>query len=115
MGMSETPGNPEYYKPPEVPEPPSIHDAAAQWDRAQAVGSHPAAYEPHYAPAQRYAPGADQTYARPPAPGGQGLAIASLVLGVVAFFTGWIPVWGFVIGGLAVVLGCVAVSKKQSK
>ena len=45
----------------------------------------------------------------------QGLAITSLVLGIVAFFTGWIPVWGLVVGGLAVVLGSVAIAKKQSK
>ena len=68
------------------------------------------------APAQHYAPGAGQGYAPPPSPNSQqGLAIASLVLGIIAFFTGWLPVWGLVIGGLAVVLGLVAVSKKQSK
>ena len=47
--------------------------------------------------------------------GNSGLAIASLVLGIVAFFTGMIPVWGLVVGGTAVALGVAARRNRQGR
>lgn len=44
-----------------------------------------------------------------------GLAIAALVVGIVAFLSGWAPVWGLLVGAAALVLGIVALNKKQSK
>lgn len=44
-----------------------------------------------------------------------GLAIAALVVGVAAFLTGWIPVWGLIAGIAAVLLGIFALVKGQSK
>ena len=99
--MSETPGSPEYYTPspdsapPPVPQPQSISDAAAQWNAGD--GNSPV---PDYA--QQYAPPVPPTpygYAPPPPPaympGGPrptaGLSIASLVVGLIAFITFWIP------------------------
>lgn len=45
----------------------------------------------------------------------QGLAIAALVVGIVAFLSGWAPVFGMIVGIAAVVLGVVATVKKQNK
>lgn len=54
----------------------------------------------------------------PPAPSTQstsnGLAIASLVLGILGLFGGFIVVGG-VLGLIAIILGAIALSKKQSK
>lgn len=44
-----------------------------------------------------------------------GLAIASLVVGIGAFLTGILPVIGALIGAAAVVLGVIALVKKQPK
>lgn len=41
------------------------------------------------------------------------LAIIALVLGIVAVVTGWVPVWGFLVGGAAVVLGFLALKKSS--
>jgi len=102
--MPETPGGPEYYtpsadaSPPAVPAPPSIADAAAQLTHAQ------------YEPGQPPVPGA---YPQPGAK--QGLAITALVLGLIALVTGWIPVWGILLGAIAIIFGIVALAKRQSK
>lgn len=45
----------------------------------------------------------------------KGLAIAALVVGIVAFLSGWAPIWGMIVGIVAVVLGIVALKKKQNK
>jgi len=96
--MSETPGEPEYYTPPvdsvppAVQEPPSISDAAAQFESGQQVA---------------YTSGTQGAK--------KGLAITALVLGIIAFVTGLIPVWGFVVGFTAIAFGVVALAKKQSK
>lgn len=45
----------------------------------------------------------------------QGLAIAALIVGIVAFFIGWMPFFGFLVGMTAVVLGIIAIVKKQPK
>jgi hypothetical protein len=42
----------------------------------------------------------------------QGLAVAALVVGIVAFISGWVPFWGFLTGVAAVVLGIIALRRK---
>lgn len=100
--MSQPPQGPEYYSPPApapIPPPPSISDAAVE---VGSTGGVPYVNPPGFAaPPQRSAP--------------QGFAIASLVLGIVGSFTGWIPVWGIAVGITALVLGIVAIRKRQSK
>ncbi|MGN6407944.1 MAG: Ltp family lipoprotein, partial [Curtobacterium sp.] len=44
-----------------------------------------------------------------------GLAIAALVVGIVAFVFGWVPVFGAILGVVAIVLGAIALRKRQSK
>lgn len=52
----------------------------------------------------------------PPGPSiSKGLAIAALIVGIVAFFTGLVPVLGALIGIAAIILGAIALSKKQHK
>jgi len=119
--MPDTPGGPEYYtpsneQPPAPPPPPSISDAAQQWTLAQDGSAGDVQYQASGTP-QAHTYAQPYSYA-PPALGqrtSQGLAIAALVLGLIAFLTGWIPAWGLLIGGLAVVLGGIAVAKRQSK
>lgn len=43
-----------------------------------------------------------------------GLAIASLVTGIVAFVFGWAPFFGFLVGATAIVLGIIAMKKSAS-
>lgn len=66
--------------------------------------------EPYYAPpvAPNYAPGTVPNQAK-------GLAIAALVVGIVAFLLGLVPIAGIVVGAVAVVLGIIALVKKQPK
>ena len=40
-----------------------------------------------------------------------GLAIAALVVGIIAFLSGWVPFWAFIAGAAAVVLGIIALKK----
>lgn len=47
--------------------------------------------------------------------GTDALAIASLVVGIIAFISGWVPFWGIIAGIAAVVLGIIALKKSQSK
>jgi preprotein translocase subunit SecG len=44
-----------------------------------------------------------------------GLAIASLIVGVVAFVSGWIPFWGLLTGVAAVILGVLALKQPNGK
>lgn len=44
-----------------------------------------------------------------------GFATAALIVGIVAFLSGLAPVWGIIVGGTAVVLGAIALVRKQSK
>ncbi|MDB5180390.1 MAG: hypothetical protein JWO54_148 [Candidatus Saccharibacteria bacterium] len=44
-----------------------------------------------------------------------GFAIASFVVGIVAFMSGWIPFWGVLSGSTAVVLGALALKNPASK
>lgn len=46
--------------------------------------------------------------------GASGVGIASLVTGIVAFLTGWIVVWGLIVGATAVVLGIIALKKSPA-
>jgi hypothetical protein len=47
--------------------------------------------------------------------GPQGLALTALILGGVAFFIGWVPILGFLLGAAAIILGLVALGKRQPK
>jgi hypothetical protein len=49
-----------------------------------------------------------------PSPRSAGLAITALIIGIVAFVSGWVPVWGLIVGGAGVALGAIALAKKQS-
>jgi hypothetical protein len=42
-------------------------------------------------------------------------AISALVVGIVATFSSWIPVWGVLVGSTALVLGIIALKKNQNK
>lgn len=44
-----------------------------------------------------------------------GLAVASLITGIVAFISGWIPFWGLLVGIAAVVLGILGLKKIHGK
>ena len=44
-----------------------------------------------------------------------GLAVASLVVGIVAFISGWLPFWGLLAGVAAIVLGALALKKGTGK
>ena len=43
-----------------------------------------------------------------------GLSIAALVVGIVAFLSGLVPVWGLMVGVAAIVLGAVAIKKSKT-
>ncbi|WDH78222.1 hypothetical protein PTQ19_11940 [Microbacterium esteraromaticum] len=49
------------------------------------------------------------------ASGSNGLAITALIIGIVAFFIGWIPVLGLLLGVAATVLAILAITRIQSK
>lgn len=44
-----------------------------------------------------------------------GLAIAAMIVGIVAFISGWLPFWGLVAGAAAIVLGIIALKKPTGK
>jgi hypothetical protein len=46
---------------------------------------------------------------------GNGLAITSMVLGIVAFCLGWTGLFGLILGILAVIFGIIALVQKQNK
>lgn len=54
----------------------------------------------------------------PPPPQGNGLAVASMVLGILSVLTAWIPVIGFIawiLAPLGLILGFVAMGKARGK
>lgn len=51
----------------------------------------------------------------PSRPASNGLAIAALVVGIIAFLSGLAPIWGLIAGIVAIVLGVVALRKRQNK
>lgn len=77
------------------------------WDGSQWVESTSPAPE---AAAVSYPPQASPTTSKPKA-----LALSALIVGIVAFLTGLLPVVGIVIGIAAIVLGILALARKQSK
>ena len=119
--MSETPGSPEYYTPPAqaVPTPappPSISEAAQQWTLAQDGRTAEVHYQATAASAAASATAQYAYAAPPPRPSTpQGAAIAALVVGIIGVLTGWLPAWGVAIGIAAIILGVIALAKKQSK
>jgi len=46
---------------------------------------------------------------------GNGLAIAALIVGIIAFLSGLLPFWGFLAGTTAVILGAIALRKPELK
>jgi hypothetical protein len=50
-----------------------------------------------------------------PAGPANGLAIAALVVGIVAVISGWVPFWGLIAGGAAIVLGILGLKKANGK
>lgn len=81
---------------------PHANNEQRYWDGAQWLESDPNA-----------APGAVGTLS--PTPKKKGLAIAALIVGIVAFFTGLFPVVGIVLGIAAIVLGILTLVRKQTK
>ena len=77
------------------------------WDGAQWV--EPTAPAPA-AGAEGIAPSASPGTSKPKA-----LALSALIVGIIAFLTGLLPVVGIVIGIAAIVLGVLALVRKQSK
>ena len=61
------------------------------------------------------APAPVQPAAAPVQGGGNGFAIAALVLGIIAFLFGWAGLFNLVTAVLAVVFGILALNKHQSK
>ena len=45
----------------------------------------------------------------------QGIALSAIIVAGIAFFIGWMPFFGLIMGGSAVVLAVIALLKKQSK
>lgn len=52
---------------------------------------------------------------QPPAPVARGLAIAALIVGIVAFFTSLIPIFGIIVALAAITLGITALIRRQPK
>lgn len=92
-----------------------------------APGWYPA---PHANGEQRYWDGSqwrETESSTPPAPGAfqyevgalvkrpAGLAITALIIGIVAFLIGWVPVFGAIVGAAAVIVGIIALARKQRK
>lgn len=94
--MTETPPPPPTPPTPATPPPPPP----------------PAAAAPPAPPASPAPP--SLTPAEPSGPP-KGLAIAALAVGIFAFLSGWVPFWGLVIGLAAVILGAIALVKRQPK
>ena len=50
-----------------------------------------------------------------PQPEKRGLAIAALVVGIIAFLSALAPVWGLLVGLVAIILGVLALRARQHK
>ena len=72
----------------------------------QPYSSQPGVQNPYGAPGQN---------AGQPNGPGKGLAITALVLGILAFFNGWLPVVGMLFGTAAIIIGIIALKKRQNK
>ncbi|WP_244286013.1 Ltp family lipoprotein [Cryobacterium zongtaii] len=73
----------------------------------------PNASQPPAAPTYPY--GTATLPPQPPLTSAKGLALAALLVGIGAFLFGLIPVFGAIVGVVAVVLGILAMRKKQPK
>ncbi len=73
----------------------------------------PPQYSAYQQPAPTYAPPHNPLSQGPVAP--KGLAIAALITGIVAFLMGLLPVIGALVGVAAIVLGAIALTRKQPK
>lgn len=62
--------------------------------------------KPSEQPAPTPAPAAPQTVT--------GIGIAALIVGIVAFLSGWIAIWGVLVGATAVVLSIIALKKSSA-
>jgi hypothetical protein len=65
---------------------------------------------PSYAGSTATMPSQPPTHNKP-----MGLALAALIVGIVAFLSGLVPVFGALVGITAIVLGVIALRKKQPK
>src|SRR3954469_953858 len=70
------------------------------------IGAQPESAAPPAPPAMPVAPAA--------APATGGLAVAALVIGIVAIVLSFTVVFGFVLGGLAIVFGAIAISRART-
>ena len=108
-------------RPPEAPgygqQPPSYGQPSPQGEQAPYGQGPPSGQQPSYGqqPGYGQAPGYGQPgYGYQPATrGGNGLAIAALVLGILALFTFLTIVGGIGLGIIAVILGFIARSKAK--
>jgi len=90
---------------------------------AQHPATHPAPKEVHVSldagPAAAAAASTPAPHAAPAAPGHpqptNGLGIAAMILGIIAFIFGWVPFFGFLAGATAVVLGIISLKKPGVK
>jgi hypothetical protein len=103
-----------------VPTPESAPTAAAETDQVDPSLAAPSASEtqhadPSFAAPVAPAPDAVAPQFVNPVPSTKGFALAALILGIAAFLTGWTPVLGVILGITAVVLGIVALARRQSK
>lgn len=81
---------------------PHADDEQRYWDGAQWLDSPP--QTPEY-------PGSVAVAEKP----ARGMALSALIVGIVAFITGLLPVVGLLIGLAAIALGTIAIIKKQPK
>ncbi len=111
-GDAQHSGQPQPYGAQPQPGGQPPHDAQ-QYGAPQQYGSQPYG-APQYGTQQPY--GAQPPYgAQLQQPQSNGLAITALVLGIVAIVTCWLPLLGGLVGIAAIVLGAVALRKRQSK
>lgn len=103
---------PQNPQPPLYPQTPQQPPTYSQPSAPQAPAYPPAGGPPQ---APQYAQG--QQYPQPPqgpvTP--KGLAITALILGIAALIFAWVPFLGFILGAVGVILGIMALVKKQPK
>lgn len=80
-----------------------------------APGQHPGPQAPGQYPGQS-APGQYPGYGGPvPTPGVGGLAISALIVSIIAFLSGWVPIVGLILAIAGLVLGILAVRRPRGK
>ena len=103
-----------------VPTPESAPTDAPESDHIDPSFTGPAAPETEHAEPPFTVPVAPAPYGvapnfANPVPSAKGFALAALIVGIAAFLTGWTPVLGVLLGITAVVLGIVALVRRQRK